>query len=289
MSSSYENVTDQFINVNGLNIHYRDWGISNFPPLVILHGSGNAHARGWDHVAAALTDQYRVIVPDLRGHGESSWAPISQYTWQLFLEDALSLMDTLGLSQVVLCGHSFGGRIAYMLASKHPERVTRLVIVEADPLDPKIQEANPPMETYATVEAAVIEAYKRQPYADKDTLRHEVEYGLKQLADGKWTWRMDRTMHVAFGRGQLSPGTKLEWPALAQIQCPTALIAGAHSLMKGGSMRIPGIAEKMARTIPNCKLIEIPDASHDLPNENPGEFIRALRAYLIETPSDTDL
>ena len=80
MSSPYENVTDKFIPMNGLNIHYRDWGISNFPPLVILHGSGNAHSRGWDHVAAALTDQYRVIVPDLRGHGESSWAPVSQYT-----------------------------------------------------------------------------------------------------------------------------------------------------------------------------------------------------------------
>jgi pimeloyl-ACP methyl ester carboxylesterase len=288
MSSPYENVADQFITINGLNIHYRDWGISSLPPLLILHGSGNAHSRSWDHVAAALTDLYRVIVPDLRGHGESSSAPVPQYTWQAFLEDALRLMDALGLSEAVLCGHSFGGRIAYMLASQHPKRVTQLVIVEADPLDPKIEEAAPAIETYATVEDAVVEAYKRQPYANKDTLRHEVEHGLKQLVDGQWTWRMDPAMQVAFGRGQLSPGTKLEWPALAQIQCPTALIAGTHSLMKGGSMRIPDIAEKMARTIPNCKLIEIPEASHDLPNENPTYFISALRTYLTETPSATD-
>jgi len=288
MSDLDKSITDQFIIINGLNVHYRDWGSSHFAPLVILHGSGNAHGRSWDHIAAALTDQYRVIVPDLRGHGESSWVPVSQYTWQLVVEDVLSLMDTLGLNQAVLCGHSFGGRIAYMLASQHPKRITRLLIVEADPMDPNIQETDPPIETYATVEDAVIEAYKRQPYADKDTLRHEVEYGLKQLADGRWTWRMDPALHVAFGRGQLSPGTKLEWPALAQIQCPTALIAGAHSLMKGGSMRIPGIAEKMTRTIPNCELIEIPHASHDLPNENPGDLIRVLRAYLIETSIETD-
>lgn len=257
MSNMQANVTDHFITINGINIHYRDWGNPQLPPLAILHGSGNAHSRGWDHVAAALTDQYRVIVPDLRGHGESSWAAISQYTWQLFLKDTLGLMDALGLSQTVLCGHSFGGRIAYILASQHPERITRLVIVEADPMDPTIREGEPPMETFARIEEAVAEAYKRQPYADRDALRHEVELGLNVLEDGRWTWRMDPAMHVAFWRGQLNPGTKLEWPALAQIQCPTALIGGAHSLMKGGSMRIPGIAEEMARAIPNCKLIEI--------------------------------
>ena len=288
MSSSFENVTDYFITINGLIIHYRDWGESHLPPLVILHGAGNAHSRTWDHVAAALTDRYRVIVPDLRGHGESSWVPVPQYTWQLFRDDALRLMDALGLSQVVLCGHSLGGRVAYMLASQHPERVTRLVIVEADPVDPQVREGDPRIEVYATIEEAVIEAYKRQPYADKDTLRHETEHGLKQLDDGRWTWRMDPAIYVALWRGQLNPGTKLEWPALAQIQCPTALIAGAHSLMKGGSMQIPGIAEKMAGAIPNCTLIEIPDASHDLPNENPTRFISALRAYLIERPTETE-
>jgi pimeloyl-ACP methyl ester carboxylesterase len=288
MSSACENVTDHVITINGLNIHYRDWGISHFPPLLILHGSGNAHSHSWDHVAAALADQYRVIVPDLRGHGESSWAPASRYTWQLILEDTLSLMNALGLSQTVLCGHSFGGRVAYMLASQYPERVTRLVIVEADPADPKIREGAPLVETYPTIEEAFVEAYKRQPYADKDTLRHEVEHGLKALEDGRWTWRMDPGVYVAAWRGQLNPGTKLEWPALAQIKCPTALIAGAHSVMKGGSMQIPGIAEKMARAIPNCKLIEIPDASHDLPNENPTSFISALRAYLIEPRTEIE-
>ena len=288
MSSSSENVTDHFITINGLNIHYRDWGESHLPPLLILHGGGNAHSRSWDHVAAALADHYRVIVPDLRGHGESGWAPASQYTWQLILEDTLSLMNALDLSQTVLCGHSLGGRVAYMLAGQHPERVTRLVIVEADPVDPQIREDNPRIEIYATIEEAVVEAYKRQPYADKDKLRHETEHGLKQLDDGRWTWRMDPAIYVAFWRGQLNPGTNLEWPALAQIQCPTALIAGAHSLMKGGSMWIPGIAEKMARAVPNCKLIEIPDASHDLPNENPTSFISALRDYLIESSTETE-
>jgi pimeloyl-ACP methyl ester carboxylesterase len=275
MSGTSINVTDYFVSINGFSIHYRDWGDPQLSPLVILHGAGNSISRTWDHVADALVHYFRVIVPDLRGNGESSWA--AEYSWQLMLDDTLKLMDELGLSQAVLCGHSMGGRIAYMLASQYPERVSRLVIVESNPLDPKVQTDDPPIEIYATVEDAVVEAYRRQPYADKDTLRHEVEHGLKQLADGRWTWRMDPALVRARWRGQLNPGTQLEWPALAQIRCPSVLIYGAHSLGKMGT-----IVTDVAQAIPNCQLIEIPDASHDLPNENPREFIRALRAYLIE-------
>jgi pimeloyl-ACP methyl ester carboxylesterase len=281
MSGAPLNVTDHFVSINGLNIHYRDWGNRELPPLVILHGAGNSISRTWDHVAAALADQFRVIVPDLRGNGESSWA--AEYSWQLLLDDVLKLMKALGIEQTVLCGHSMGGRIAYMLASQYPERVTRLVIFEADPLDRKVQTDDPPIEIYANVEEAVAQAYERQPYADKDTLRHEVQHGLKQLDDGRWTWRMNPALVRAIRRGQLNPGTKLEWPALAQIRCPSVLIYGAHSMGKMG-MTVTDIAQ----TIPNCQLIEIPDASHDLPNENPAGFIRALRAYLTEMPNTTD-
>ncbi|HEX5942047.1 MAG TPA: alpha/beta hydrolase [Anaerolineales bacterium] len=280
MSSSFENVTDQFVSINGLNIHYRDWGDRQLSPLVILHGGGNSISRTWDHVAAALADHFRVIVPDLRGNGESSWAP--EYSWQLLLDDVLKLMESLGVEQAVLCGHSMGGRVAYMLASQHPERVNCLVLVDVCPSDPKVQTDDPPIEIYASVEEAVAEAYRRQPYADKDTLRHEVEHGLKQLADGRWTWRMDPALVRAIRRGQLNPGTKIEWPALAQIRCSTVLIYGAHSLGKMGT-----IVTDMAQAIPNCRLIEIPDASHDLPNENPTRFIRALRDFLIEPSTQT--
>ena len=94
MSSTHAPVTDHFVTINGLTIHYRDWGDPQLPPLVILHGF-DAHSRSWDNVAAALADRYRVIVPDLRGNGESGWAP--EYTWQLIMEDTLSLMNDLGL------------------------------------------------------------------------------------------------------------------------------------------------------------------------------------------------
>jgi esterase len=279
MSRSSPLVTEHALSINGLTLHYRDWGDQQRPPLLVLHGLG-AHAHSWDHVAAALTDGYRIIVPDLRGHGQSSWA--SDYTWQLFLEDALNVITAVGVQQVAVCGHSLGGRVAYMLASHHPERITRLIVAEATPLDPPGDDRSgpppaPEIDHFATIEDARAEAYRRQPYADKATLRHEVEHGLMLAADGQWTWRMDPALQTARWRGQLNPGPTLEWPALLRVRCPSVMMYGVHSIPVAQ-------ATAVARAIPNCQLVAIPDAAHDLPNENPTGFINALHTFLTETP-----
>ncbi len=279
MSDSSPLVTEHALSINGLTLQYRDWGDPQLPALLILHGLG-ANAHSWDHVAAALANQCRSIVPDLRGHGRSSWAPA--YTWQLLLEDALSLITTIGVSQVALCGHSLGGRVAYMLASRYPERITRLVIAEATPLAPPAEDRSgpppaPEIDHYATLDDAVAEAYRRQPYADKATLRHEVEHGLLFGADGRWRWRMDPALQTARWRGQLNPGPVLEWPALRAVRCPSLMLYGIHSIPVEQ-------AAEVARAIPDCQLVAIRDAAHDLPNENPAGFISALRAFLTASP-----
>jgi pimeloyl-ACP methyl ester carboxylesterase len=69
MSSMPLHVTDHFITINDLNIHYRDWGDAHLPPLVILHGGGNSLSRTWDHIAAALADRFLILVPDLHWSG----------------------------------------------------------------------------------------------------------------------------------------------------------------------------------------------------------------------------
>jgi pimeloyl-ACP methyl ester carboxylesterase len=283
MSRSSPLVTEHALNINGLTLHYRDWGDQRLPPLLVLHGLG-AHARSWDHVAAALADHYRIIVPDLRGHGRSSWA--ADYSWQLVLDDTLTLLIALGMHQVAVCGHSLGGRVAYMLASGHPERVTRLVIAEAYPLDPPTDDRSgpppaPDIEYYATIDDALAEVSRRQPYADRATLRHEVKHGLMASANGRWTWRMDPALQTAWWRGQLSPGPALEWPALARIRCPSVMMYGVHSIPRER-------AATVARTIPGCQLVAIAAAAHDLPNEDPAGFIHALQAFLTETPDSTE-
>ena len=70
---------DRFVQSHGLRLHYVDWGNTDAPLLVLVHG-GRDHARSWDAIARALQPQFHVMAPDLRGHGDSEWASGSSYS-----------------------------------------------------------------------------------------------------------------------------------------------------------------------------------------------------------------
>ena len=91
-----------------LRLHYVDWGNEGAPTLILLHG-GRDHCRNWDWVAAAFRDRYHVICPDLRGHGDSDWAPDGDYTRDAFVADLEGFREALGLEHFILMGHSMGG------------------------------------------------------------------------------------------------------------------------------------------------------------------------------------
>jgi 3-oxoadipate enol-lactonase len=97
-------------------------------PIVWLHG---ASGPAWDDVTAALADQFRSYVPDLRGYGATSRQ--GPYGPELSAADVIGLLDDLGLESAVLAGHSSGGIVAYLAALAHPDRVSALVLEEAPP------------------------------------------------------------------------------------------------------------------------------------------------------------
>ena len=70
--------TDHFMRLGRLSVHYLAWGQPSRPPLILLHG-GAAHAHWWDHIAPVLSQRYRVLAPDLRGHGDTDWAGPGAY------------------------------------------------------------------------------------------------------------------------------------------------------------------------------------------------------------------
>jgi lipase len=113
-----------------LNLH--EWGDRAAPPLVCLHGV-NAHGRRYRKLAEErLADRFRVLAPDLRGHGFSDWEP--PWTIATHAHDVLETLDAAGVARAAWLGHSFGGRLALEIAALAPERVERLVL-----LDPAIQ------------------------------------------------------------------------------------------------------------------------------------------------------
>src|SRR6059036_1641634 len=116
--------------VDGRRLHLLDWGGDGRPPLLLLHAfTGHAHA--WDTLSIALQPHFHVYALDARGHGDSD--PAETYTAAAAFDDISGVVDQLGLTAFVLVGLSMGGRNAMYFASKRPERVQKLVVVDIGP------------------------------------------------------------------------------------------------------------------------------------------------------------
>lgn len=112
--------------VNGIQMHYVIGGQGE--PIVLLHGFPETWYE-WRHVMPTLAKNYTVIVPDLRGLGDSS-KPITGYDGRTTAEDIYQLVSQLGFNKIFLVGHDFGAESAYPYAAAHPSDVKRLVILD---------------------------------------------------------------------------------------------------------------------------------------------------------------
>ena len=116
---------DRFVTVNGIRLHYLDWGNPDRPPLVLVHGIGRV-AHTFDIVAPSFTSQFHVLAVDMRGHGDSAWDPAANYLVEDHARDFEAFVTTLGLNRLTLWGNSTGGRVVQVYAGLHPENVRAL-------------------------------------------------------------------------------------------------------------------------------------------------------------------
>ncbi len=121
------------IEIDGANVAYRDVGQGE--PLLLLHGFG-ANAGMWDPVVGDLSAQYRLIIPDLRGHGEST-NPVDYFTHRDAAGDVFGLLDALDITQVRAVGFSSGGMVLLHMATAQPDRFGALALVGATPYLPE--------------------------------------------------------------------------------------------------------------------------------------------------------
>lgn len=113
---------DRYATLNGLRIHYLEWGTRGNRPFILLHGIARV-AHTFDHTAPHFAGGYHVIAVDMRGHGDSAWDPQAAYLVEDYVKDVEALIDQLGLRDVVLWGASTGGRVAQVIGGSRPERV----------------------------------------------------------------------------------------------------------------------------------------------------------------------
>ncbi|HXY44148.1 MAG TPA: alpha/beta hydrolase [Acidimicrobiales bacterium] len=128
----------EFVTANGIQmavyVRYVS-GPETAPAMLMLHGLGEL-AVGWEIVRPELERHYRVIAPDLRGHGQTDWP--GTYSLKLMRDDTVLLMNELALDRVILVGHSMGAGVAYLIAEDHCQRVDRLIVEDAPPPYPRV-------------------------------------------------------------------------------------------------------------------------------------------------------
>src|SRR5215472_6792980 len=121
-----------YAELDGLRIHYLEWGAPDAPTLLLLHALGAlVTAHDWNGFAAAMHDTHRVIAPDQRGFGLSDWMPA--YSFQLMAQDLAQLVEYLDLRSFSLIGHSMGATVACLYAESGSDRLPRLVLEDTVP------------------------------------------------------------------------------------------------------------------------------------------------------------
>ena len=134
----FEGFEQQTIQLNRLQVTFRrssDWA-NHKPVLVLLHGFPQTHVM-WQRVAQRLQDRYRLVMPDLRGYGDSSHeagdAEHAHYSKRAMAQEVVDLLYHLNVQSFYLCGHDRGGRVAHRLAVDHPTRVKKLCVIDIAP------------------------------------------------------------------------------------------------------------------------------------------------------------
>ncbi len=127
----------KFATVNGIRMHYLEWGAPGAPAVLLAHG-WTGWAQSWSYVAEQLRDRYHIIAPDHRGHGESD-KPETGYRLRDFVEDIHQLVNELGLKNPFYAGNSWGGCIGTILAADYPQDIAKAFL--GDPVYWKMMNA----------------------------------------------------------------------------------------------------------------------------------------------------
>lgn len=258
----------------GLEIAALDWG-GDRPPAVLLHG-GSLTARTWDHVALTLRRGFRVVAPDLRGHGESDWA--DDYPIEGYVVDVRAVLDGLGLGRVHLAGMSLGGLAACEFALVHPDRVETLAMVDIGARvtvesSARMREFIGGFAGAETVEEVVQMAMAISPLSDPERVRYRMASLLRRGPDGRLVWKSD-PRHAEFERIV---------DRLRSLEGRVDAFPAPFLLAHGGRSRIisADAARAFAARFPDGRTVEIADAGHNVQEDNPRVLAEALRTFWI--------
>lgn len=298
-----------FVTVNGVRLHYLDWGGSG-RPLVFLHGLGNS-AHIFDDLAPAFVDTFRVRALTWRGHGRSD-SPTTGYDVDTLTEDLRQFLDAMKIDTAILAGHSMAGEELTRFAGLHPTRVEALVYLDAA-FDRTIPEFTSFFADSRRKAPAVYALLEPSP-ADRASI--EARRAFSRRTRGGWSnaieadWRETSDLFRPPGQQRLNDGQRTQMiirgyrsPDYARVKAPTLAFFTGLTLESAFPWITPDVdrtvrkqaqdlleldmiprqrpqIEKLRSGVPHARVIEMPNTRHDCFIHRQDDVVREMRAFL---------
>jgi pimeloyl-ACP methyl ester carboxylesterase len=258
------NWTTAVCQANGIDIHYLRTGGSK-PPLVLLHGLTGSGAC-WSPLARALEAEFDVVMPDARGHGNSS-TPLTGYGYEDYARDVVGLIQGLGLAAPVLLGHSMGGMTAAVVASQIGVAIRGVILADPTFLSPQRQR-----EVY---ESDAVEQHRRLLSLDRGGVlaqarvrhAHRRPEFVELVAEARMKTRI-RAFDV------LTPPNPEYHRLVSAIYVPILLVIGDNGVVSHETAR------ELRNLNPRLRVEQIQDAGHGLQYDQPERFEVVVRSFL---------
>jgi pimeloyl-ACP methyl ester carboxylesterase len=300
---------DRHYHGNGLRLHYAEWGPGEGKTtLVMVHG-GRDHCRCWDDTVAHLPSSWRVIAPDLRGHGESAWAKGSSYALWDYVGDLDVLVRKLGQPKgLVLVGHSLGGAIVLQYAGARPSFVDAVVAIEPFGfgrgfdaaglrlagshdvskvtasevriaaherlevfLDSIASMEKRKLPVYRTLDDMRERLHAAHPGVPEQTLARLLAFGVRRVGNRGYTWSFDNRVRMASPYAFDLDDAREVW---ARIEAPALIVNG-----EGDGKRRPA-SDGLTGFLPNVTTETIPNAAHYVQLQQPEALASAITRFV---------
>ena len=264
-----------YVDLKDAKLYYEVYG--DGPPFLFISETACDGAVWKLYQVPEFSRDHRVIVFDYRGTGLSG-KPSVKYTTNMFVDDIVALLDHLGAEQVIVCGHSMGGRVAQLLALEYPRKVKKLILASSGAAHPEMrgiplklckEMVERGYERYVREHTIEVGWTERYVETHRDLIDKYLEVRLANLAPVEFYLRhvIARQEHDTSGR-------------LKDIKVPTLILVGEddHGGASGLSHREG--ADILARGIPNAKLAVLPDERHNYFFTNPEAAHKIIREFI---------
>jgi pimeloyl-ACP methyl ester carboxylesterase len=268
--ASGEKPQSRFTEVQGIKLHYLEWGETGKPDLLLVHG-WTSFASSWSTVAEYFRGRFHIVAPDLRGHGKSD-KPQTGYRLRDFTEDVRQLIKNLELRKPAYVGHSWGGNIGTVLASDAPDLISRAFL--EDPVFWRMLHA------FMTALPGAL-ARRNKPEAE---IRAEArEKSLSQADEDMEVYRNHHFLADALTR--LLTDNR-DWAFafedhLKRIAVPTMLLVADNRAAQPGAIMREEMAYLQRIASPQVKFDFWEGVGHGMKAAKPAEYNKALESWLL--------